>query len=261
MPKLTGTFVILGLLLLGCQTPGPVPTGFEDQNLLGKIASPPHHWGQPGQSKPNHGWSDYGYLRIDAGGEDYIVVNQAHGEWLAETYAKRTGQISVRALSLQGIGVFYSPKDQASCERYDIEKLGLWVETWLFFLSEAFPSGPDAISGSQSSRASGAQAELRFLQGELRLKSPWSIEAQVRTDGAGRYRAEIRHDKKSTPVSLVWEKQAMKTVDSKEKIGDWQPCWLGVKSWGKDGNVKDFKPSIGDTSNLNTFGDIRQRSR
>jgi hypothetical protein len=263
MPKLTGILVILAVLLAGCQAPGEIRPQPADQDFFRKMTNPPHHWGQPGQSRPNQGWSDYGYLKIDAGGVEDIEINQTDREWLAEIHAptERGGRSTMRALSLQGVGVFYSPKDRSWCERYEIERVGTYVELLMFFLSEAFPGGPESISGSQSSRASGGAAEIRFLQGVMRLESPWAVETQVRAEGAGRYQARISHKQgRDSSISLIWEKQSRTGIDASEKIADWQPCWLGIKTWGKEGNLKDFQAYIGKTEHLKTFGDIRRSS-
>lgn len=215
MPKPTGILLILAVLLAGCQAPGEIRTQPADQDFFRKMTNPPHHWGQPGQSRPNQGWSDYGYPKIDGGGMDDIEINQTDREWLAEIDAptERGRQSTMRALSLQGVGVFYNPKDRSLCERYEIARVGTYVELLMFFLSEAFPGGPESISGSPSSRASGGAAEIRFLQGVLRLESPWSVETQIRSAGTGRYQAQISHKQgRDSSIALVWEKQSRKGV-------------------------------------------------
>jgi len=164
------TLIAMIVFCQGCQSGNPVRAEWTMQEKLTRFGSQQHHWGQKGEAYPNSGWSEYGYLRVELGGNDYIVLNQNDGELLAEIVSKSTNEPNQRALSIPTAGLFYSPKTEHDCRPDTIEQIGIYAEKALFYVAAAFPMGPYKAPSTKIVNTSGKPVELRFMQALARMK-------------------------------------------------------------------------------------------
>ncbi len=62
--------VLMIAITVGCQTTGQVQSEWTAQDKISRFSKQQHHWGQKGQAVANHGWSNYGTLKVVLDGTD-----------------------------------------------------------------------------------------------------------------------------------------------------------------------------------------------
>ena len=278
-------FIIISLALLqGCQSSLPEQNSKRDEfnKMISQTVNSPHHWGQEGQNRPNNGWSEYGYLKVELEKDNYAIVNQKGNEFLIDIYSLATKKKEWRALSIRGVGVFYQPKeihtsmkklqrrkdtrivfgtfhnlDGYACLPDKIENAGLLLETAMYYLSELYPNGPGGSINNSSIPGSNSPVTLQFLQAHYDL-TPEPTEASVITSGDGKHNISLNIGGPDKRWLVQWEEEARETVPSSEDLSEWLACWKGITFF--DENRKEsFAPKISNIKGLQTFGKVRQQ--
>lgn len=248
--------IFFALVATGCQTTGPVQSSWSMEEKLLKFRDQTHHWGQKGQVFTNNGWTEYGKLKLVSDGPDYIVFSQRENELVAEVFSNDSADPKLRAVSIPGAGLFYSPKEEHSCRPDAIEQLGIYAEMALFYLSNLYPNGPVNLEENNSSSASGGPVELRFMQAVARISENWKVESKLEKLSGGKYSIEISKPNKGRVFLVEWEKSSTEVLASTESLSNWATCWSGVSSTDKEGN-RFFKTNVPNTDSILTFGEIR----
>ena len=222
--------------------------------------SHPHHQGFEGQSSPHNGWAAYGQLTLDIGGDRYYVYDQSRGEFSATVVERGSSLVKIRAVSVPGAGVFYFPSEASPCQPDAIERLGLYAELALFYLSTAFPDGPKSVGATASSATvEGTVPELHFMQGLMKPRE--ASPTLVTVSGSPKAIEYLLHDEKDK-VKGTWTAQANRppVIPDREPLRDWQTCWMGTWASLENGGSR-FRPRLRNVTALKTFGDVRKALR
>lgn len=250
-------------MLLAASTVAQAQTsGWNDQDILTRFAAQTHHWGQKGQTTPNNGWSNYGVLELDMGGPDRITLYQNKGELLATIIDKETNEEKAGAFSIQGAGIFYRPKSMDTCEPDTIERIGIYAELALNFVSNAYPSGPSKTLPLETKAVKGSSTNVRFMQALIENKKPWSINVEVKQSAPGEHTLEISDliNPKTDKITMHWMgAQGREIPGSNAKIADWQACWLGTQSYNPATKTSTKQLRIPNTDQISNFGELRTR--
>lgn len=218
-----------------------------------------HHWGLKGQSLPHNGWARYGHMTLDLGGAFYYVYDQGRGEFSAAVIDRQSGTVKLRAIDIPGAGFFYFPSEAAPCEPDAIERLGLYGERVLYYLSSAFPAGPARVEGSSMAVVDAAVPELRFMQGVMKSTDRVRTEVRASSTGPGKLQYSFHDDRDD--IKGLWESDGdLPVVPDGETLSDWRACWSGVWSRSAQG-VMSFESNLRQPQKLKTFGDIRGELR
>lgn len=246
---------LLALLVAAVLPPCLRAEPWTEQEQRERIAQQTYHWGQKGEAQPNHGWSNYTRLVLDLGGDFYFVFQRDGGELLASLHARDGDLRRFGALSIPGAGLFYSPDDGTPCARDAIEELGLHAELALFYLSQAFPSGPAAIAEPASKKVRGGPAQLRFMQGVLDRAEAWQVEVGVARQEQAHLHAEIRNPGATAPAAIIdWHGgTAAPVIADAEPLRGWQACW-SEPSPAAGGSASN----VAATGAYQSFGDLRR---
>ena len=142
------------------------------------------------------------------------------------------------------------------CNSDQLQRVGLLGELALFFLSQAFESGPSAVEEEVELHVEGPPVKIRFLQGSLRLTSRWKASVSVVPIAAGQIQAEILRESvggEPMGIHVEWFAQTDDPiVDDDERLSEWKACWFGTQ---RSGSVEfAFTPK----DRVETFGDIRR---
>ncbi|MEW8624165.1 MAG: hypothetical protein AB2551_00260 [Candidatus Thiodiazotropha sp.] len=224
------------------------------QEKLSRFSMQTHHWGQKGQYQPNNGWSEYGLLRIELDGPEFIELSQSNGELLGQIIVDQSGKGKLVALSVPGAGIFYQPKNSSTCQPDAIERIGIYGEMALNYLANAFPNGPNEQFPLGKMEVRGPATEIRFMQAVAHLKKPWSAEIEVKKSNPGNHVVEITEGKRK--LFLYWVREKQEGVDSGSSLEPWLTCWSGVRSRSPEGETS-FKTRIENADSLSTFGEVR----
>lgn len=221
-------------------------------------ATAAHHQGLKGQSSPHNGWADYGHLTMDLGGDRYFVYDQGAGEFSATVIDRQSETVRIRAINIPGAGVFYFPSDVSPCIPDPVERLGLYAELLLFYLSAATPTGPASITGPVSAVVDEAVPELQFMQGVMKARQ--GARTLVTVSGTRDKLQYVLHDDKDN-VKGEWEsRRNYGVIPDNESLVGWRGCWSGNWSRGPDGKPS-FEAYLEGTESFVTFGDVRRALR
>lgn len=250
-------------MLLAASTFAQAQTpGWNEQDVLTRFAAQTHHWGQKGQTTPNNGWSNYGVLELDMGGPDRITLYQNKGELLATIIDKETNEEKAGAFSIQGAGIFYRPKSMDTCEPDTIERIGIYAELALNFVSNAYPSGPSKALPLETKTVKGPSTNVRFMQALIENKTAWSVSVEVKQSAPGEHTLEISDliNPKTDKITMHWmSAQGREIPGSNAKIADWQACWLGTQSYNPATKTSTKQLRIPNTDQISSFGELRTR--
>jgi hypothetical protein len=217
-----------------------------------------HHWGLKGQSSPHNGWASYGHLTMDLGADRYFVYDQGPGEFSATVIDRASERVKIRAISILGAGVFYFPSGAAPCEPDPVERLGLYAELLLFYLSAAVPAGPASLEGPFSAVVDEPVPELQFMQGVMKARQ--GARTLVTLSGTRDKVEYVLHDDKDN-IKGVWEPGRNRgVIPDDESLFGWRSCWGGIWSKAADGSPS-FKAYLDDNESLKSFGDVRKALR
>ena len=227
--------------------------------LVAAPAAAQHHRGLPGEFSPHHGWSSYGQLTLDIGGDRYYIYDQAGGEFSATVIDRATGTIKIRGISIPGAGLFYYPAEASPCEPDALERMGLYAELALFYLSSAFPGGPTSIEGSSSAVVDRPIPELHFMQGLMKPREGARTLVSVSPQPGRRMEYVLRDDKDH--VKGTWDAMRPNAViPDDEPLLEWHNCWAGT--WATpSGGLPAFKSRLENPASLKTFGEVRSALR
>lgn len=224
------------------------------------MASAQHHRGLRGELTPHNGWSNYGQLSLDIGGDRYYIYDQAGSEFSATVIDRTSGAIKIRGISIPGAGLFYFPAQISPCEPDALERMGLFAELALFYLSSAFPRGPGAIEGASSAVVDRPIPELTFMQGMMKPREGARTLVNVSPLPGRRLEYVLRDDKDH--VKGVWDATRHNAVipDDEPLLG-WHTCWAGSWSAAQGGGASTFKPRLENPGALKSFGEMRSALR
>jgi hypothetical protein len=221
---------------------------------------PYHHKGLRGQATPHNGWAAYTHLTLDIGTDRYFVYDQSAGEFSATVIDRQSEAIKLRGISIPGAGLFYYPAEASPCAPDALERLGLYAELLLFYMSSAFPAGPTSIDATSSGTVDRAIPELRFMDGLMKPHegSRTLITATPVAQGGGiQYLLQDEKDK----IKGLWQSTPGRPIiPDDEPLLDWKVCWAGSWASRPDGG-SSFKPRLANASTLKTFGDVRKALR
>jgi hypothetical protein len=223
------------------------------------VAPSPHHKGMLGESSPHNGWARYGRLRLDIGSDRYFVYDQTPAEFSATVIDRQSEAIKIRGVSIPGAGLFYYPSEASPCEPDAMERVGLYAELLLFYLSSAFPAGPASIDASSSGVVDRPIPELHFMNGRMKAHEGARTLVTAAPVAAGQIQYLLQDDKDK--IKGVWEASRNRAVipDDEPLLG-WNTCWAGTWSTRADGG-SSFKPALADATSLKTFGEVRRARR
>ena len=218
-----------------------------------------HHRGMPGERSPHNGWAGYGHLTLDVGTDRYFVYDQTATEFSATVIERASEEIKIRGVSIPAAGVFYYPADASGCAPDAIERVGLYAEQLLFYLSSAFPGGPGSLDGASTAVVHRDVPELRFMGGIMKEHGGARTLVSATPLKSGAIEYELQDDKDK--VKGVWQaRHGRPVIPDDEPLLEWNACWAG--SWTKQGDGKSvFKPRLAKTESLKTFGDVRKAVR
>jgi len=194
---------------------------------------------------------------MDFGDDTDLILKQSGGELIAEVQSRSTKSSIVRALSIPGAGIFYSPREENVCRPDLIERLGMYAEAALFYIGTAFPDGPAQITSSSVAKISGAPVELRFMQGVVRMPKRGEIEASVKLLDPLHFLFVVKEQGKQGSMQIEWSGKGSEFVSSDEKLSNWLSCWSGLHSTDANGS-ESFRTNISDPGKLQSFGDVRR---
>ena len=229
----------------------------------GKAASaasaPAHHRGLSGERSPYNGWAGYGNLTLDVGTDRYFVYDQTAAEFSATVIERATEEIKIRGVSIPAAGIFYYPKDASGCAPDAIERIGLYAEQLLFYLSSAFPAGPGSVKGAATAVVEKDVPELHFMGGVMKAHGGARTRVTATSLQSGAIEYELQDDKDK--VKGVWQpRRGRPVIPDDEPLLEWNSCWAG--SWAKQPDGQStFKPRLAKTDSAKTFGDVRQAVR
>ena len=233
---------------------------WSNEERLSGLLGHRHHWGQPGQAMPNNGWSSYAILRYDLGASKYVQMQRQNGWLLAQVRLKSTDKTAFEAISIPRVGIFYRGNGVDDCISDPLERVGLFGELALFYLSWAYENGPLSIEAKIERNIKGRPTEIRFLHGVLRLKSRWKASVAAVPTAAGHIQVDILADGGKGPMHMrvEWLAQVDEPiVDDDESLSEWQACWSGCRTLtGEEGG--DFQYYFAQKNQVETFGDIRR---
>jgi hypothetical protein len=214
------------------------------------------HWGQKGQPQPNNGWSAYGSLRFDAGGTLRISLVQEPGELLATVADGNTQEALLEALIIRRTALLYRGKlAPGGCESDGIETLGLQAESVLFYLGQAFPQGPSAITEPTQREISGAPAELRFLQSIGRQRTAWNAKVSVIPSASGQSALTFEIQSDQAMFTGEWNPEAgSSAITDSDSLQTWRSCWFGEMD---DRGQPTDKARAERLDSLKTLGELR----
>ena len=217
-----------------------------------------HHWGLKGQSSPHNGWASYGHLTIDLGGDRYFVYDQGPREFSATVIDRQSETVRIRAVSIAGAGLFYFPEQVSPCQPDPVERLGLYAELLLFYLSAAVPTGPASMDGPISAVVDESVPELQFMQGVMKARQ--GARTLVTISGPREKRQYVLHDDKDN-IKGEWQPGGNGgVIPDNESLFGWRSCWGGTWSNAADG-TRVFKPYLEGNESFKTFGDVRKALR
>jgi hypothetical protein len=217
-----------------------------------------HHWGLKGQSSPHNGWASYGHLTIDIGADRYFVYDQGPGEFSATVIDRQSENVRIRAVSIAGAGLFYFPEQVSLCQPDAVERLGLYAELLLFYLSAAAPTGPAGMNGPVSAVVDESVPELQFMLGVMKARQ--GARTLVTISGPRDKLQYVLHDDKDN-IKGEWQPGGNRgVVPDNESLFGWRSCWAGVWSNAADG-TQVFKPHLEGNEAFKTFGDVRKALR
>jgi hypothetical protein len=223
--------------------------------------SHPHHQGFEGQPSPHNGWAAYGRLTLDIGGDRYFVYDQARGEFSATVVERGSDVIKIRGVNIPGAGLFYYPAEASPCQPDAMERLGLYAELVLFYLSKAFPAGPKTAAAASSAPivVDSRVPELHFMQGMMKPRD--GVPTLVSVSGNAREMEYLLHDDKDN-VRGKWTAADNRppVIPDREPLREWQTCWMGTWASLEHGGSR-FTPRLRDASSLKTFADVRKALR
>ncbi len=251
---------LLAALLAHEAAAQPVPAGPPKPatSSAAPAAMEVHHRGLKGQSTPHNGWATYGHLTIDLGTDRYFVYDQGTGEFSATVIDRASENVKIRAISILGAGVFYFPSEAAPCEPEPVERLGLYAELLLFYLSAAVPAGPASLEGPFSAVVDEPVPELQFMRGTMKARQ--GARTLVTISGTRGKFEYVLHDDKDD-VKGVWQPgQNRGVIPDDESLLGWRSCWSGIWST-PPGGKPSFQAYLDDTESFKTFGDIRKALR
>ena len=218
-----------------------------------------HHRGMPGESAPHNGWAGYGHLTLDVGTDRYFVYDQTAAEFSVTVIDRASEEIKIRGVSIPGAGIFYFPADASRCAPDAIERIGLYAEQLLFYLSSAFPAGPGKLKGASSAVVDQDVPELHFMEGIMKEHggARTTVTATRLASGAIEYALQDDKDK----VKGVWQpRRGRPVIPDDEPLQDWNACWAATPTKQLDGKSV-LKSKLAGTESLETFGDVRKALR
>jgi hypothetical protein len=222
-------------------------------------AGPAHHHGLKEEFSPHNGWARYGRLTLDLGGDRYFVYDQGQGEFSGTVVERGSNDIRLRGISIPGAGLFYFPSESSPCQPDALERLGLYAELALFYLSSAFPGGPSSVTSAATIVVDLPIPELRFMDGLMKPREGIRTLVQVTPSGVGKVQYVFVDDKDN--VRGEWEAETSRAVTpDDEPLHGWQTCWSGTWSKGPAGG-RFFSPKVANTTSLKSFGDVRKALR
>ncbi|MBV8031525.1 MAG: hypothetical protein JO035_08460 [Betaproteobacteria bacterium] len=215
-----------------------------------------YHHGLPEDRAPHNGWAAYGHLTLDLGGDRYYVYDQRPGEFSATVIDRATETIKIRAISIAGAGLFYFPAEASPCEPDAIERMGLYAELLLFYLSSAFPSGPATVAGEASAVVERPVPELHFMQGLMKPREGARTVVTASRETGDRIRYKLRDDRDT--IEGAWEPPAPRPlIPDHEPLLHWHTCWAGTWSKRSDG-APAFASRLPGVKQMSSFGDVRR---
>jgi hypothetical protein len=256
---LTCRFIVIASLAVAFAASA---TAAEPPKPAAKAAAPaasPHHKGLRGEPSPHNGWSSYGHLTLDLGADRYFVYDQASGEFSATVVERKSEAIKIRGVSIPGAGIFYYPAEASPCAPDALERVGLYAERLLFYLSSAFPAGPTSIDAGSSGVVDRAVPELHFMEGLMKPHEGARTLVTATPAGTGQIQYLLQDDRDK--IKGVWEPGRKRAViPDDEPLLDWKLCWAGAWATRADGG-SSFKPRLANAIELKTFGDVRRALR
>jgi len=260
---LSSRAVLLALLVAVAP---PALAQAQTQAQTGRAAvSHAHHQGFEGEKSPHNGWAAYGRMTLDIGGDRYFIYDQAGGEFSATVVERASDVIKIRGVSIPGAGVFYYPAEASPCQPDAIERMGLYAELALFYLSKAFPKGPKSIAETHAPTVVNSTVpELHFMQGLMKPREnvPTLVSITgVNGTGDSKEMEYLLHDDKDN-VKGIWSTAGNRppVIPDREPLRDWQTCWTGSWASLQDGGSR-FRPRLRNVASLKTFGDVRKALR
>jgi hypothetical protein len=217
-----------------------------------------HHLGLKGQTSPHNGWGSYGHLTMDLGADRYFVYDQGAGEFSATVIDRQSETVKIRVISIPGAGLFYFPAEASLCMAEPVERLGLYAELLLFYLSAAAPTGPASFEGPLSVVVDEPVPELQFMQGVMKARQ--GARTLVTISRADRKLRYVLHDDKDN-VKGEWEAgRDYGVIPDNESLIGWRSCWTG--NWSKtSGGKSSFEANLDNSEAFKTFGDVRRALR
>ncbi|HYL88938.1 MAG TPA: hypothetical protein VEU32_09240 [Burkholderiales bacterium] len=207
-----------------------------------------------------HGaWSAYGRLSFDIGTDRYYVYERAGDEFSAAVIDRKSDMVRIRAVSIAGAGLFYFPAGASPCQPDAIERLGLYAELVLFYLSSAFPDGPQAVHAGASAVVDKPIPELHFMQGVMKSREGARTVVSLSPRTGPKIDYVLQDDRDN--VKGTWDATRLsQVVPDDEPLARWHTCWAG--SWQREkGRSPVFKPRLEDARTLKTFGEVRRALR
>src|SRR3954469_17414915 len=218
-----------------------------------------HHRGMRGEASPHNGWAAYGHLTLDVGTDRYFVYDQTAAEFSATVIDRATEEIKIRGVSIPGAGIFYYPADASRCAPDALERVGLYAEQLLFYLSSAFPAGPSSLDAASSGVVIRDVPELHFMEGMMKEHGGARTLVTATPQASGNIEFLLEDDKDR--VKGVWQpRRGRAVIPDDEPLLDWNACWAGRSTRSADGKSA-FKPQLANTDTLNSFGDVRKALR
>lgn len=257
--------ISISLLVASCAATAQSP--IDDHTIedrLRNFSRQTHHWGLRGEASPHNGWSDYSRLQLDfsVAGGDKVTFRQGSNEFSVTARNGDTADIVLRIVSIPGAGIFIASPSPTNCAPDQIERMGLYAELALYFLSLAYPSGPlgaDAPRRGTSVEIEAGPVTLRFMQGVVQLKrqSTHTIRVEAATPD---YLGFVAHDEDGiAEFRVLWKKEesASLIVSDSESLDGWTACWSGPISTETGAGAIKQSHAI-NTEAIKTFGDIRR---
>lgn len=155
------------------QAPSPWP----QKEMVAKMMARVLHWGRPGESAPNAGWSAYSRFTMEEPDGTFSAFHWNGREFLAIVQLPKHGQFLT--LLHPGAVLLYHYGKTLECTTDAIEYFGIGVELVQMKLAAAFPEGPSSIAGDATRAASGGPTEVRFMGGVLPMKAGWNASVSV----------------------------------------------------------------------------------
>jgi len=181
------------LMALAGAATAQAPSPWPQKEMVAKMMARALHWGQPGESAPNAGWSAYSRFTMEEPDGTVSIFHWDGREFLAIVQIPKRGTLVT--LLHPGAVLLYRYGKPLECTTDAIEYFGIGVELAQMKLAAAFPGGPGSIAGNATKAASGGPTEVRFMGGVFPMKAGWNAGVAVRRTADGDVAFEL--DEKS----------------------------------------------------------------